>query len=237
MESMKGHVYCFVKRLLVGTSCIFCFMIVVPPAMLMLLFVVLPSLGINAPIFMWRPSEEAKWQLMAAIQGGALVIALLGFLVWTVRGKAAIAFASQRRRYLIVTFAYTLLLCYGLIAVGTTLFGPQYGRCDFYNAPTTLNAGRKDFNGVTYEIRVCGSAPRPQDGDDDQLELTVLDEHGEMLARRHYAVNWEAGISFHEPLQYEKDAVTAFNAFGEDIRIQIPPSRLDWIRARIPLLD
>ncbi|WP_171939438.1 hypothetical protein [Herbaspirillum rubrisubalbicans] len=227
----------YVKKLLVGTLLVIVVMVLAPPLMLILLFLFSSSISSQNPVFMWRIGEDAGSQLMAVVQGVILIVTLLGFFIWMMKGHVGVGYGSERRRYLTVTVVYTLLLCCGFTLAGTNLFGPQYGRCEFYNSPTTLNAGRKDFNGVVYEIRVCGSAPRPQDGDNDRLELTVLDEHGEMLARRHYSVNWQAGISFHEPLQYEKDAVMAVNAFGEDIRIQIPPSRFDWLRARIPPLD
>jgi hypothetical protein len=231
----RGRVY--VRRLLVGTLCAAIFVMLAPPLMLILLFLFSSSIINPNPVFMWRIGEDAGSHLMAVVQSVILMVTLLGFFIWMMKGHVGVGDGSERRRYLTVTVIYTLLLCCGFILAGTNLFGPQYGRCEFYNSPTTLNAGRKDFNGVVYEIRVCGSAPRPQAGDNDRLELTVLDEHGEMLARRHYSVNWQAGISFHEPLQYEKDPVMAVNAFGEDIRIQIPPSRFDWLRARIPLLD
>ena len=237
MERITKDVCDYAKRLLVATMCMFCFVTAVPPAILMFLLIVPPLLGVRTPVLMWHLSEDASWNLIAAVQGGALIIALIGFLAWMARETSAVASPSLRRGYRTATIAYAVLLSYGLIVSATNLFGPQYGRCEFYNSPTTLNAGRKDFNGVTYEIRICGSNPRPQDGDNDRLELSVLDEHGETLARRHYSVNWQAGISFHEPLQFEEEALIAPNAFGPDIRITIPPSRFDWVRARIPLLD
>ncbi|WP_156425796.1 hypothetical protein [Herbaspirillum rubrisubalbicans] len=129
-------------------------------------------------------------------------------------------------------------------AITTIPQGHALYRICFYSSFERAQKSLTDdfvYLGVSHILRSTKykilTAPRPQDGDNDRLELTVLDEHGEMLARRHYSVNWQAGISFHEPLQYEKDAVMAVNAFGEDIRIQIPPSRFDWLRARIPLLD
>lgn len=227
----------YVKRLLIGSLFAVIFMLLAPPVLLALLFIVPHPISGDFTVFLWRISEETELQLRAALLGGTMIVALLGFFLWMAKGVIKDSAPHQRRRYLSATVIYTSLLCYGFAIGGMRLAGPQYGRCEFYNSPTTLDAGRKVFNGVTYDIQVCGSAPRPQDGDNDRLQVTVRDERGEMLARRHYSVNWEAGTSFHEPLQYDKDAIVISNAFGEDIRIAIPPSRFDWIQARVPLLD
>jgi hypothetical protein len=100
-----------------------------------------------------------------------------------------------------------------------------------------LNAGIKTFNGKTYTVQVCGTGGSPQDGTDDELELQVFSQEGELLAKRHYSVNWESGSSFHEPLEYTDIRITYNPANQDEGEISIPPSKIDWLFARLPFFN
>lgn len=227
----------YVIKLLLGTLYMALFL-AIAPAILIGIFLILPqSIGGYFAAFMWKASEQFEQRVIYTVMGSLLAFALFMFFRFMVKAVSSVQPAQQKRKYYVATILYMVVMACGFVISGIAIFGEDYRRCDFYNSPDTLGAGIKTFNGKSYEIQVCGTAPRPQDGDDDKLELKVLSQEGELLAKRHYSVNWEAGRSFHEPLQYEVNAITILNAYGDDMKIQIPPTKLDWIRARIPLLD
>ena len=145
-------------------------------------------------------------------------------------------FKGNLKKNLIILFFFAFTI-YACVVLFVTLFPTEYGRCDFYNAPTTLNAGIREINGTTYKVQVCGTAGNDQDGTDDELELQLFSKEGELLAKRHYSVNWYASSGYHEPLQYNKDSITYTDSHQNEGKISVPPTKIDWIRARILLLD
>ncbi|WP_241022915.1 hypothetical protein [Burkholderia sp. Se-20373] len=115
---------------------------------------------------------------------------------------------------------------------------PAYGRCDFYDRPETLDGGVKNMNGVPYRFKMCGTGGNDQDGTNDKIELRVFSEKGELLAKRYFSVNWYHGKSFHQPLNYEGNLVRYIDLTDEsnfDKYLMIPPTKWDWLRARLPL--
>lgn len=115
---------------------------------------------------------------------------------------------------------------------------PIYGRCDFYDHPETLDGGTKIMNGVSYRFTMCGTGGNDQDGTDDKIELRVFSEKDELLARRYFSVNWYHGKSFHRPLNYEGNVVRYIDLTDKsnyDKYLTIPPTKWDWLRARLPL--
>ncbi|MCI1015871.1 hypothetical protein HWE04_18585 [Herbaspirillum sp. C7C2] len=85
---------------------------------------------------------------------------------------------------------------------------------------------------------MCGSGGHDQDGTDDEIELKVFNDKETLLARRYFSVNWYAGRSFHAPLRYEADAVRYIDVTENsefDKRLSMPPTKWDWIQARLPL--
>ena len=113
--------------------------------------------------------------------------------------------------------------------------------CQNYNYNEKLNGGVKVFNGKKYTINICGSGVdnSPFFGDGmDTVHLTVLSEQGALLARRRYKVFWD-GEPGHEPIGIEKDKLTYYDDEDQDgpRSITMPPTWLDWIRARLPLVD
>ncbi|MDR6583968.1 MULTISPECIES: hypothetical protein [Herbaspirillum] len=137
---------------------------------------------------------------------------------------------------------FKLLGVISLIFLGVGLLvhlsRPHYARCDFYDSPDTLDGGVKLLNGVSYRFQLCGSGGHDQDGTDDEIELKVFNDKETLLARRYFSVNWYAGRSFHAPLRYEADAVRYIDVTENsefDKRLSMPPTKWDWIQARLPL--
>ena len=116
---------------------------------------------------------------------------------------------------------------------------PIYGRCDFYDRPDTFDGGTKNMNGVQYRFKMCGTGGNDQDATNDQIVLEVFSDKGELLARRYFAVNWYHGALFHRPLNYEGNRVRYIDWIDESSPekkyLSIPPTKWDWLRARLPL--
>lgn len=143
----------------------------------------------------------------------------------------------QSRAFKLIGIVLVLYIGAGLFVHFTR---PAFGRCDFYNRPDTLNGGVKSINGVTYRFQMCGTGGNDQDGTDDKIELKVFGGDGELLARRYFSVNWYAGSAFHEPLEYEGDSVRYIDVSDQssyEKHLTIPPSKWDWIRARLPIFN
>jgi len=226
----------YVIKLLLGTLYAVLFLTIIPVILIGILLILPQSISGYFSAFMWKATSQFELKVIYSVMGALLAFALFKFYRFMTRVVAPVLPISQKRKYNAVTILYMIVMTYGFAVLCAAIFGRDYGRCDFYNSSDTLNAGIKTFNGQSYKIQVCGTGARPQDGTDDELELKVFSPKGELLAKRHYSVNWEAGSSFHEPLQYTNDAVI-YNEYEDDGKIKIPPTALDWIMARIPLLD
>lgn len=112
--------------------------------------------------------------------------------------------------------------------------------CQQYNYTEKLNGGVKEFGGEKFTINICGSGTDNSHffGDSmDKVQLTIINDQGELLAKRHYKVFWD-GQPGHEPLAIGKDSITYQDDEKQaDHTITIPPTFIDWIRARIPLFN
>lgn len=108
--------------------------------------------------------------------------------------------------------------------------------CQRYNYNEKLNGGVKSINGKKYTLNVCGSGVSNSHffGDGmDVVQLTVLNDHGDILAKRRYKVFWEAQPG-HEPLVIGRDSITyQDDEKQQDYTITMPPTFVDWIRARV----
>ncbi|RDU95919.1 hypothetical protein DWV00_26590 [Trinickia dinghuensis] len=72
----------------------------------------------------------------------------------------------------------------------------------------------------------------------DKIRLQIFSEQGELLAQRKFHVDWIT--NFPRELEYGVDHVTYYDASRESNfkhRIEMPPTRWDWVRARLPLLS
>lgn len=112
--------------------------------------------------------------------------------------------------------------------------------CQNYNYNTKLNGGIKVFDNKKYNVNICGSGVNNSrfSGDSmDVVQITIMDELGNVLAKRRYKVFWE-GKPGHEPIIIGKDSITYQDDDKQrDYIITMPPTLLDWVRARLPLLN
>ncbi|PMS17727.1 hypothetical protein C0Z18_19765 [Trinickia dabaoshanensis] len=130
-----------------------------------------------------------------------------------------------------IVFWFTLLLLITGFFVDN-----QYYNCQKYNYSSKLNGGIKTFDGKKYTIGICGSGINNSHflGDSmEAVELTVTDEQGALLAKRHYKVFWD-GRPGHEPLTTGPHSIIyQDDDKQEDHSIAMPPSLLDRVRARL----
>ena len=72
---------------------------------------------------------------------------------------------------------------------------------------------------------------------DEKIRLQIFNEKGDLVALRHFAVNRDSNPR--GELEYHPDHITYYDRSAESYEktIAMPPTTLDWIRARIPLLD
>lgn len=101
--------------------------------------------------------------------------------------------------------------------------------CDIYTEE--MNGGIKIFNGKQYKIELCGLNGDIDPGTYDEIRLRVFSMNGELLAERFFEFN--ANLMYVEykgnHVAYNDDPGKGFNA-----TISMPPSRWDWVRARLP---
>ena len=138
---------------------------------------------------------------------------------------------------LIIISSITFIIYAGMVLFAAR-FPTEYDRCDFYNKE--LGGGVKEYQGRKFNVYLCGT-------DDyngrfeyipDEIRLQVFNEKGDLLALRHFKVNWDT--NFPKVLKYHPDHITYFDISSKrnfEKTISMPPTTLDWIRARIPLLD
>lgn len=116
----------------------------------------------------------------------------------------------------------------------------DYIDCQRHNYNSRLNGGVKIFDGKKYAINICGSGVNSSHffgNSMDVVELTVADDRGEVLAKRRYKVFWE-GQPGHEPLTIGQNSISYQDDEEQaEHTIAMPPTTLDWIRARVPFFD
>ncbi|HFT8010366.1 TPA: hypothetical protein ACU9T0_006026 [Burkholderia cenocepacia] len=146
----------------------------------------------------------------------------------------------RHRRKIILGAAIGIFLL--LAGTGALLVSESrnYVDCQRYNYNDKLNGGVKEIGGRKYTINICGSGVNSSHffGDSmDVVQLTISDERGVILAKRHYKVFWE-GQPGHEPLTIGQDRITYQDDEKQaDYTIAMPPTTIDWIRARLPFIN
>jgi len=131
-------------------------------------------------------------------------------------------------RWLLALLAISYLLWFVLLRPSPD----SYYRCEYYTEH--LNGGVRTFQGKQYNIVLCGLQGRIDPGNVqyDEVRLMVLSMDGELLAERYYEPWWNL-----MELEYGDDylAYVAMYKSGTQ-KIAMPPTRLDWLRARLPRL-
>ncbi|WP_269503311.1 hypothetical protein [Burkholderia sp. IMCC1007] len=123
----------------------------------------------------------------------------------------------------------------------TGLFtGSNSYNCTKHNYNQQLNGGIKEFQGKKYTINICGSGVNNNHffGDSlDSVQLTVQDEQGRIQVKRNYKVFWD-GRPGHEPLAIGANSITYQDDEKQiDHTIDMPPSLIEKVKARLPLFN
>lgn len=142
------------------------------------------------------------------------------------------------KKYLIISCSLVFIFSGG-IALFRTLPSNAYDRCDYYTAE--LKGGVKEYEGRKFKIDLCGTGGHNTRFrfEDDEIRLRVFNEKGNLLALRHFKVNWEENRQT-RGIRYYPDRLTYFDeSLQNDFEktLSMPPSTLDWVRAKIPFLD
>lgn len=142
----------------------------------------------------------------------------------------------KRSLSIFFSFAFTIYACMVLF---DTLFPTEYGRCDFFNE--RLNGGVKKFQHQNLKVQFCGAEWHNNilSHGDYRIRLQVFSEQGELLATRYFTVNY--GDGFERVIEYHPDSIKYYDFadhYDDDFEstLAMPPTTLDWMRARIPLL-
>ena len=127
-------------------------------------------------------------------------------------------------------------LLYAFVLVYINYVDPTpYIRCDLYTEE--MNGGPRKFQEKTYNILLCGYLGLIDPGNfpDDEVRLQIFSESGELLAQRYLKPIFGMGEGSYD-VEYGADYLIYKDGEGEGYqkRIAMPPSRLDWIRARLP---
>jgi len=102
----------------------------------------------------------------------------------------------------------------------------EYGICE-----TT----QKEFQGQVLNIQICDTDV-PRDIHRYLTRIKVFDQKGNLLARRHYVYKQMA--SEFDPVYYSEQGLSYFCLDENTERyLNLPPSALDWVLARIPFSD
>ncbi|MBJ9920532.1 MAG: hypothetical protein IOC33_17625 [Burkholderia sp.] len=135
----------------------------------------------------------------------------------------------QVARKNVIAIALFLVLIISVFALRT----PYEGCANYTQA---LNGGTREFGGEKYKIELCGT--RRFLGDGDEIRLQVMGPAGDVLAERYFAVR-TINDAAPRDLEYGDDNIFYYDqSKSSPLRfIAMPPSRMDWLTARVPLLQ
>ncbi|AHG38740.1 hypothetical protein N018_00205 [Pseudomonas syringae CC1557] len=137
----------------------------------------------------------------------------------------------------VVIFCAFITIC--IVGIHLSFFSLfDNAECQKYSYTKKLNGGTKKIDDKVFVINICGAGVNNSlfNGDGmERVRLTVFDDQGELLVRRYYKVFWD-GQPGHEPLKISENSIIyQDDKEQKDHAITMPPTRLEWIRARLPL--
>lgn len=159
--------------------------------------------------------------------GYALLVVLATWLLyWIFKDK-------QKIRQRSFTILYGAATSYALVCLISLWHQTSYGACDYYTK--LLNGGVKEFKGRQYRISMCST--NFFWGDGRQVRLQIFDEAGKLQALRYFTFYWNDGSE--KELEYGDDVILYYDKSASQAlhSIPIPPTRIDWIKARLPLAN
>jgi hypothetical protein len=109
----------------------------------------------------------------------------------------------------------------------------KVGSCDKYTQ--YLNGGVHSVSGISYQITMCGRRGIFNGDNGDQVRMQIHSMQGELLAERWFKVDWDT--NFPREIEYKEDRMIYYNPYDlgdSEKTLNIPPTWLDWLRARLP---
>jgi hypothetical protein len=146
--------------------------------------------------------------------------------------QAIITDARRLMRRLLVV----VVVGYGLLsALSIYVFPTKYGNCE--KNTKDLNGGERVYAGRKFNVVLCGTG-----GDElfnhDKIRMQIFSENGTLLAQRKFYADWNGTpirIEYYDDHLFYFDDASKGSGFQK--RVSMPPTWLDWIRARLPLVD
>ena len=188
----------------------------------------LPPGATNAvAIFALKNSKTALFVITAVI--------FAAYLYWLLR---TIARFGRAKRVGLAIVTLGLLACLALISLGGVTTDDT--DCQRFNYNAKMNGGIKQVDGMTYIVNICGSGARSHGffaDQNEQVKLVITDANGSTLATRLFFVFWD-GRPGEDSIKIRDGKLIYFDASDEyDSKrsIQMPPTMIDWVAARIPI--
>ncbi|QDD63095.1 hypothetical protein EJD96_02505 [Herbaspirillum seropedicae] len=223
----------YVTKLFLGTMLTLAFIVATPLLLTAALFALPGWLTDPIGAFLWRADSDFRFAMIRRIFFPLMAIAL-PFFLWRMEKFSKGFRAEKRKTYRRITFLYVAALTYTLSILVITISSPFYKNCEDYTKK--LNGGVRQFDGKTYHIQLCGSGPNDS-GNHDHIRLRVSNSANSLQAIRYFRIDWD--FSMDNSLKYDADGIQYLDFSSDELlqKLYMPPSRLDWMRARIPLLD
>ena len=128
------------------------------------------------------------------------------------------------------------VLGYGVLAIlSLYVFQAHYPYCE--EQTKYLNGGEKIYAGRKFNIVLCGTGG-DENFNHDRIRMQIFSENGTLLAQRKCYVDWGGTpirIEYYDDHLFYFDDASKGSGFQN--RVSMPPTLLDWIRARLPLVD
>ena len=139
------------------------------------------------------------------------------------------------KAHIVILLSISAMSYVGMVLF-TTLFLANYDRCDYYNE--YLDGGVKEYQGQKFKVHMCRNAGHASSDEYYEIRLQILNEKGELLALRHFAAH-NGSSPKRLQIEYHPNHLVYYDDSDDDYEktLSMPPTTLDWIRARIPLLD
>ncbi|WP_157660218.1 hypothetical protein [Burkholderia ubonensis] len=120
-------------------------------------------------------------------------------------------------------------LAFLLVGFSVHLARPKYDRCDFFEKE--LNGGKKEFVGVEYYAKLCGADIR----NGHEVRFQLFDGSGELRAQRYFS--YYVNTATERELVDGVGGIVYYDSSSSNVMqlLTIPPTKWDWIRARLPL--
>ena len=143
---------------------------------------------------------------------------------------------TNLKKILAILVAIAIVIYLSLAALDKYVIERRYGDCEEY--AQRLNGGEREYQGKKYKVVLCGTGG-DSNQDNDRIRMQIFSEGGELVAQRKFIIHWDTP-NFEKKMEYHDDHITYFDmSDNNDFEkiVSMPPTFIDRIRARIPLLD